>query len=224
MGKIFVIMGPSCSGKDTLFSEVSDYYLGQLKQIVLYTTRPMRTGEIDGITYHFIDDNTLNIMKENNEIIETRLYNTVNGIWTYATSNTSIDLENNYYLIINTLEGFKALKNYYGEDSVIPLYIKVDEDVRITRAETREKKQVKPNYEEMARRIMADSIDFSEEKRIEAGIPDSNVIENNANPADAGTWVPRLSIEFVRDQIVAIIDEHINKELYAPKVYKKKIV
>ena len=55
MGKIFVIMGPSCSGKDTLFSEVSDYYLGKLKQIVLYTTRPMRTGEIDGITYHFID-------------------------------------------------------------------------------------------------------------------------------------------------------------------------
>ena len=74
----------------------------------------------------------------------------------------------------------------------------------------------------MERRFKADSKDFSIEKRIEAGIPESNVFENNANPADAGTWVPRLAIEFVRDQMVAVIDEEMDKEL--PKVQLKKIV
>lgn len=222
MGKIFVIMGPSCSGKDTLYKELKDYYGNVLKSIVLYTTRPMREGEIEGKTYYFIDDKTFDDMKMNNEIIESRSYNTKFGIWTYATASRSIDLDNNDYLTINTLEGYKSLKEYYGEDKIVPLYIQVDEDVRRARAEVREKKQPKPNYEEMERRFEADSKDFSIEKRMAAQIPESNIFENNANPADAGTWVPRLAIEFVRDQMVAVIEEEMNKEL--PKVQLKKIV
>ena len=213
MGKIFVIMGPSCSGKDTLYKELKDYYGNVLKSIVLHTTRPMRKGEVEGKTYYFINDEKFEEMQKNNEIAEYRLYDTVHGIWTYATASISIDLDNNDYLTINTLEGYKSLKEYYGEDKIVPLYIQVDEDVRYARAEVREKQQPKPDY---------DSKDFSIEKRIEAGIPESNIFENNANPADAGTWVPRLAIEFVRDQMVAVIDEELNKEL--PKVQSKKIV
>jgi len=245
MGKIFVIMGPSCSGKDTLFNEVYNYYNGKLKPIVLYTTRPMRENEIDGVTYNFIDDNTFNIMKENNEIIEYRQYNTVQGIWTYATSSASIDLENNNYLTINTLEGYKSLKEYYDDDTIVPLYIQVDEDVRLRRAINREKKQIKeklkkqgieppkesnkekyvineddPKIREMRRRIEADSKDFSIEKRIDAGIPDSNIFENNADPADIGTWVPLIALEMVRDQMVAVIEEELKKDLNKKMVYQ----
>ena len=222
MGKIFVIMGPSCSGKDTLYKELKDYYGNVLKSIVLHTTRPMRKGEVEGKTYYFINDEKFEEMQKNNEIAEYRLYDTVHGIWTYATASISIDLDNNDYLTINTLEGYKSLKEYYGEDKIVPLYIQVDEDVRYARAEVREKQQPKPDYDQMERRFKADSKDFSIEKRIEAGIPESNIFENNANPADAGTWVPRLAIEFVRDQMVAVIDEELNKEL--PKVQSKKIV
>ena len=222
MGKIFVIMGPSCSGKDTLYKELKDYYGNVLKSIVLYTTRPMRKGEIEGKTYYFINNEKFEEMQKNNEIAEYRLYNTTHGIWTYATASRSIDLDNNDYLTINTLEGYKSLKEYYGEDKIVPLYIQVDEDVRHARAEVREKQQEKPDYEQMEKRFKADSKDFSIEKRIEAGIPESNIFENNANPADAGTWVPRLAIEFVRDQMVAVIDEELNKEL--PKIQSKKIV
>ena len=245
MGKIFVIMGPSCSGKDTIYNEVKEYYSERLKSIVLYTTRPMREGEIDGITYYFIDDKAFNNMKDNNEIIEYRSYNTVSGIWNYATASTSIDIENNNYLTINTLEGYKSLKEYYGEDNIIPLFIKVDEDVRVARAIAREeaienarliklgidppKKSNKEKYaineedpkiKEMRRRIKADSVDFSDEKINEANIPLSNIIENNADPADVGTWVPNFAIELVRDQMIAIIDEELDKEF----IYKKKIV
>ncbi len=222
MGKIFVIMGPSCSGKDTLYKELKDYYGNVLKSIVLHTTRPMRKGEVEGKTYYFINDEKFEEMQKNNEIAEYRLYDTTHGIWTYATASRSIDLDNNDYLTINTLDGYKSLKEYYGEDKIVPLYIQVDEDVRHARAEVREKQQEKPDYEQMEKRFKNDSKDFSIEKRIEAGIPESNIFENNANPADAGTWVPRLAIEFVRDQMVAVIDEELNKEL--PKVQSKKIV
>ncbi len=245
MGKIFVIMGPSCSGKDTLYKELKDYYGNVLKSIVLHTTRPMRKGEVEGKTYYFINDEKFEEMQKNNEIAEYRLYDTTHGIWTYATASRSIDLDNNDYLTINTLEGFKSLKDYYGEDIVVPLYIQVDEDVRLRRAINREKKQIveklkkegkeipkesnkdkyainedDPKIKEMRRRIEADSKDFSVEKRIEAGIPDSNIFENNADPADIGTWVPLIALEMVRDQMVAVIEAELKKDLNKKMVYQ----
>ena len=53
MGKIFLLMGKSTSGKDTIYkSLISDKNLN-LKKVVLYTTRPMRDGECDGVQYFF---------------------------------------------------------------------------------------------------------------------------------------------------------------------------
>ena len=42
--------------------------------------------------------------------------------------------------------------------------MELDDGVRLQRALNREKKQDKPKYEEMCRRFLADSADFSEEK------------------------------------------------------------
>ena len=53
MGKIFCIMGKSSTGKDTLYQRLLDREDLKLQQIVSYTTRPIRAGEIDGIEYHF---------------------------------------------------------------------------------------------------------------------------------------------------------------------------
>ena len=52
----------------------------------------------------------------------------------------------------------------------MPLYIEVDDGERLQRALDRERKQEEPKYEEMCRRFLADSGDFSEEKITEAGI------------------------------------------------------
>lgn len=203
MGKIFVFIGPSCSGKDTIFKNITNE--NNLKPIVLYTTRPKRDKEIDGITYNFITDQELKEMDNNNEIIEKREYNTIYGIWTYATCSKSIDLDNNNYAIINTLEGYKKLKEYYGSDTVIPLYISVSKKIRLERAINREMKQKEPKYEELCRRFLADSKDFSNEKLIEAGIIKTY---NNDN-----------SIDIVIDEI----NQTINNELKNTK-QKKKII
>ena len=49
MGKIFYMMGKSSSGKDTVYKEIRKE-LPELKTLTLYTTRPMREGEKDGVT------------------------------------------------------------------------------------------------------------------------------------------------------------------------------
>ena len=58
MGKIFYILGKSSTGKDTIYKRIlNDKSLG-LESVVLYTTRPIRDGEIPDVTYHFVDEDT----------------------------------------------------------------------------------------------------------------------------------------------------------------------
>ena len=49
---IVTITGPSCSGKTTLTRMLLD--TNQFSEIVSTTTRPKRTGETNGSTYHFV--------------------------------------------------------------------------------------------------------------------------------------------------------------------------
>ena len=51
-----------------------------------------------------------------------------------------------------------------------PLYVEVDDGIRLERALKRERKQQHPQYAEMCRRFLADCEDFSEEKIERAGI------------------------------------------------------
>ena len=55
MGKIYYIMGKSSSGKDTLFRKIKQE-LPMLQTVTLYTTRPKREGEREGVEYHFVTD------------------------------------------------------------------------------------------------------------------------------------------------------------------------
>ena len=42
----------------------------------------------------------------------------------------------------------------------MPLYIAVKDGIRLERALRREKQQLKPNYEELCRRFLADNVDY----------------------------------------------------------------
>lgn len=164
MGKIFCFMGKSSSGKDTIFRIISDN-MPNLIKIIPFTTRPIREEETEGIEYHFVADENFNQMLEDGQVIEYRSYDTFHGIWTYFTSSVNIDLRYNDYIAINTLEGYNSLREYYGDDVVVPIYIQVKDDgVRLQRAVDRERKQNNPKYTELCRRFLADQEDFSEEK------------------------------------------------------------
>ena len=171
MGKIFCMMGKSSSGKDTLYQQILDYEGLLLKSIVLYTTRPIRSGEKDGKEYIFADEDMLARLTEAGKVIECRSYHTVHGVWKYFTVNDGqIDLTRQNYLTIATLESYLKIRDYFGEDFVMPIYIEVEDGVRLRRALEREEAQSNPRYAEMCRRFLADMVDFSEEKLAAAGI------------------------------------------------------
>lgn len=179
MGKIFYIFGKSASGKDTLYKElISDDGLN-LKPVTLYTTRPIREGELHGISYYFVDETKLAEMQKAGKVIEHRVYNTVFGPWHYFMADDgNIDLDNSNYLIIGTLESYCSVRDYFGDERVVPLYIYVEDGVRLMRSIERESKESCPSYEEVCRRFLADSKDFSDENLAKAQI---NKYFNNEN-------------------------------------------
>ena len=171
MGKIFYIMGKSAAGKDKIYSMLAGDNKLCLKKLILYTTRPVRDGEKNGREYYFTDENKLKEFKDKGIVIESRSYDTIHGVWTYFTADDGqINLNEGSYLGIGTLESFCKMKEYYGEDVVVPIYIEVEDGERLIRAIRREQEQENPKYKELCRRFIADSEDFAEEKIKAAGI------------------------------------------------------
>lgn len=172
MAKIFVIMGKSSSGKDTIYNKLRNMKELGLKTITMYTTRPMRVGEENGREYFFTNEECVQKFFTENKIIELRAYNTVHGVWKYFTADDGqIDIESDKkYIIIATLEAYEKYLEYYGNKVLVPIYIEVDDRTRIHRALAREEEQNNPGYAEMCRRFLADEVDFSEEKLNKIGI------------------------------------------------------
>lgn len=171
MGKLFYIMGKSSSGKDTIYEDMLLRPELQLRPFIMYTTRPIRAKETDGVQYHFVTEEKLRLMQAEGRVIELRSYDTVQGIWYYFTADgDDIDMEHHDYLALGTLESYAKVRDYYGTERVVPVYIEVSDEQRLARSIKREKKQAVPNYEEVCRRFLADQKDFSEENIKNAGI------------------------------------------------------
>lgn len=169
MGKIFYLMGKSASGKDTIYKKVKEQ-LPELKTIVIYTTRPIREGEQDGVEYFFVDDGRLQELQQAGKVIELREYNTVHGIWKYFTADDGQFDREDHLIAIGTLESYVQLRKYFGDEKLVPIYIEVEDGLRLERALARERQQREPKYEELCRRFLADAADFSVDKLNEAGI------------------------------------------------------
>jgi guanylate kinase len=169
MSKIFYLMGKSASGKDTIYKKVKEQ-MPELKTIVIYTTRPIREGELNGREYHFVDDDKLKELQEAGKVIELREYNTVHGIWKYFTADDGQFDGDDNYLAIGTLESYVQLRDYFGQERLVPIYVEVEDGLRLERALARERMQATPKYEEMCRRFLEDAADFSVENLKEAGI------------------------------------------------------
>jgi guanylate kinase len=171
MSKIFMLMGKSASGKDTIYQKLMKIRELNFKKVLMYTTRPVRKSETDGVEYHFVSKETLMELSKQNKIIEYREYDTIQGRWYYFTADDGkINLDKDDYLMIGTLEAYVKLKEYFGNGKVIPLYLEVEDGTRLIRAVIREQKQEHPQYAEVCRRYMADQEDFSDENLKKNGI------------------------------------------------------
>ena len=171
MGKLFCLMGKSSSGKDTIYKKLLAQPDFPLRTIVPCTTRPRRKGETPGVEYFFYTEEELKQLTAEGRIIELRAYSTVHGIWKYFTADDGqIDLSRYDYLLIGTLESYRRMQEYFGREYVVPIYIWVEDGLRLQRALDREHAQEEPRYAELCRRFLSDEQDFSPEKLAEAGI------------------------------------------------------
>lgn len=163
MGKIFYLMGKSSSGKDTIYQKLLEDKELNLKKAVLYTTRPIREGETEGVTYYFTSEEELVKLQRENKVIEVRGYDTIKGMWYYFTvDDGQFAEEQENILMIGTIESYEKMKDHFG-DRIVPLFITLEDGERLIRAIRREQRQKEPVYAEVCRRFLADEKDFSRE-------------------------------------------------------------
>jgi len=174
MTYIFCVIGKSSTGKDTVFDLLLADSSLSLQKIVTYTTRPIRAGEEEGCEYFFVDEGEEERLYREGKIIEKRSYDTVYGKWDYFTvDDGQIEISKGVdksYIVIATLESFSKLRDFYKNAAVVPIYIYVEDGIRLQRALDREKAQNVHRYDEMCRRYLGDMKDFSEERLKECGI------------------------------------------------------
>jgi len=112
-GVVLVLSGPSGAGKSSLISKISheigDYYFS-----ISTTTRPIRAGEVDGVHYHFVDQEEFRKDIEENHFLE---YALVHGNY-YGTSVKPVRkaLDEGKLVIFDIdVQGNTAINNRLGD-------------------------------------------------------------------------------------------------------------
>lgn len=100
-----IIMGKTCAGKDNVVNKLIS--LHGYKKLISYTTRPMRKGEKQDVTYHFID--TVEFQKRIAEefFAEWKTYDTEFGVWYYGTALEDLEKADKKTIVILTPDGYR---------------------------------------------------------------------------------------------------------------------
>lgn len=95
LGTLFIISAPSGAGKTSLVAELLNR-LDNLQVSVSHTTRPSRSGEKDGIDYHFVSHQQFETMVEQQQFVEhAKVHNNYYGTseeWVNSTLKKGIDV------------------------------------------------------------------------------------------------------------------------------------
>lgn len=180
---MIVIIGMTASGKDTIVNKLV-YKYGYSK-VVTYTTRPMRIGEIQGTTYHFISNSDFYSKIDSNFFAEWKSYDTIQGKWYYGSAKEDYTKDSDKSVIILTPDGYRDICKVL-EDKPKSIYIYSDKKTIKDRLLKRG-----DNKKEAKRRLKHDLKDF-------AGIKYEvdKVIYNNNN----------TDIDDIVDQIICYIE------------------
>ena len=158
---MILIYGKSGSGKDTIAKEISKY---GYKPVVLYTTRPKRDNEINGIDYYFVNNDVFKQYSKNNLFLWETQYNTTFGIWKYACPK-KIDMESVMVVNPTSLQYMKFAKWAHP----VCFYLKADTTEIRKRLLNRG-----DNPDEIDRRIRSDNEDFENVLHLADYVIDNN--------------------------------------------------
>ena len=175
--KIIALFGESGSGKDTIQQFLVEK-IPNSHNIISCTTRPKRDYEKHGKDYYFLSEKDFGEKVLNCSMLEATSFRN----WMYGTAIDALD-KNKINIGVFNIEGIECLLQD-SRLSILPIYIKTDDKVRLMRSLTREDE---PDCAEICRRFLSDKKDFSD-------IPFFSLIyKNNNNTYDFNRIVDLLS-------------------------------
>lgn len=139
-GMVVILAGASGSGKDTIKNElVTQGY----ERLVTSTTRSPRTGEQDGVDYHFKSVKEFEDGIADGSIFEYRRYNSSDGVKYYGSQMQELDPNKDYVIVLDDT-GITDYQKAYGKENTFAVLVEVPDEVRYDRAFQRQF----PNAEE----------------------------------------------------------------------------
>lgn len=167
---IYVLLGPTCSGKTTALKKLID---AGYETLVTYTTRPKRINEVNGKDYHFISEQQYSHLDKLNLLIAKNTFKNAYGTeWHYAINRQDIDLDKDIVAITEP-KGYRDLIRNFGKENVVGIYLKIDYETRLNRGLNR-----KDCVKELLRRLSADEEVFRNfDKEVDHIITDHSLNE-----------------------------------------------
>lgn len=187
---MIILLGKSASGKDTVVNNLIHNYYGYEK-IITWTTRPMRPGEKQDVTYHFTDDEDFEEKIEEGFFAEWKKYNSVFGTWYYGAAVQDITNNPNNKIIILTPSGYEDIKEYINDEEILSVYL--DSSLRTLYKRLKFRGD---NPKEIKRRLLHDIKDF---KGIKNKV--NVVIKNNTRDLDELTELIKDMHDIVKNKI-----------------------
>jgi len=155
-GKLFLIVGPSGSGKGTVISKLKQKYFGFVYPIS-YTTRAPRHGEIEGDVYHFISKEEFKQMIDDGDFLE---YAVVHKDNFYGTAKHDIldALERGAVVIREVdIQGFDSIRKLIPKKNLVSIFMEVtdrdDLKARILRREEMDDAELERRMESALKEI-----------------------------------------------------------------------
>ncbi len=117
-GQLIIISGTTCAGKGTVINKLLERN-DNLSLSVSHTSRPIRLGDIEDVTYHFVTKPQFEEMIQKDEFLE---YEIVHGGQYYGTSKKEIErlLKSGKDVILEVeVNGAQNIKKIYPETILI---------------------------------------------------------------------------------------------------------
>jgi guanylate kinase len=115
---LVVLAGPTAVGKGTVAAYIREHY-PQVRLSVSATTRAPRPGEVEGVSYYFVDDAEFDRMIEQGELLE---WATVHNAYRYGTPRAPVEeaiASGTSVLLEIDLQGARAVRRAMPEATLV---------------------------------------------------------------------------------------------------------